>query len=203
MPQISKQQFFLALALVALLVAAVAFAFSSVASDSQSAATLPLPAHPDAKDEEPEIRKYILGLQREDFATYIHPEYGYSFSYPKDFIISTFKGDDSDVVVAEHPKLDFGFQIIAQPAGEEGAITKERISEGDPSIVVENPVEFLIDDETPALRFSSRDDTGRETREIWFIHAGSFYQITLHSAEPGRLDPWIRMLGTDFRFGSF
>jgi hypothetical protein len=78
MPQISKQQFFLALALVALLVAAVAFAFSSVASDSQSAATLPLPAHPDAKDEEPEIRKYILGLQREDFATYIHPEYGIS-----------------------------------------------------------------------------------------------------------------------------
>jgi hypothetical protein len=167
-----------------------------------AAATLPLKGRSDSNNEEPEIRKYILGLQRADFATYLHPEYGYSFTYPKDFTISNFKDGDLDVVVAEHPKLDFGFQIIVQPTGEEGSVSKERILQDDPSIVVENPVEFFIDDEAPALRFSSRDDAGRETRETWFIHAGNFYQITLHSAEPGRLDPWIRMLDVDFRFGS-
>jgi hypothetical protein len=39
---------------------------------------------PDARDG----RADMLSLQPEDFATYTHPRYGFSFRYPKDFILS-------------------------------------------------------------------------------------------------------------------
>jgi hypothetical protein len=188
MPQISKTQFFSVLALVSLSGVAVAFAFSSIASDSQSAV------------EEDPVGQYFFQHTREDYVTYTDPVYGFSFPYPADFTVSNFFDDDEGeryVALLENPRVNLAIQIVVSPTDQNVPIT---IQDLDPSVVVEHPVDITLTDGTPALRFYSKDADGKDIGEIWFIRDGDLYQITMHAGS--WFDAWPQELGTKLTFGS-
>ena len=149
-------------------------------------------------DEETRIETYVTSLQGDDYLTYTHPEHGFSFDLSKDFIVSNFEEDGKEIIVAEHPTLKMGFQMVISPFDEKGPITKERILEGLPALVMENVVDFFIASETPAIRFSSKNAQLGDTRELWFVHEGHLYQIQMYAAHKEWLDAWIRQLASGF-----
>lgn len=187
MPQISKVKFFSLITLVSVSAAGVIFAFSSGSPDSGSGATI-----------DP-IDDYFLQLQAMDYTTYTDPVYGFSFPYPADFIVSNVFDDDEERYVAllENPRLNLAIQIVVSPTDQNGPITTEDL---DPSVIVDHPVEFLLPDDIPALRFYSKDADGKATGEIWFIHEGNLYQISMHAGS--WFDAWPHELGQKLIFGS-
>src|SRR3989344_1186592 len=82
---------------------------------------------------------------------YKNDQFGFSFGYPEGFNISAFD--------------------------EPGPITKERILKDIPDMVISNEKEILVGGER-ALSFTSKDELGGETREIWIARGGYLYQIT-------------------------
>ena len=148
------------------------------------------------------ILDYLLHLQRGDYITYTDPIHGLSFDIPKDFVVSKFDDNGREVVLAESPRFKLGLQLVITPFDEEEPITADRIRQDLPSLVMEMPVEFWVDDATPAVRFTSEDPSLGETREIWFARDGNLYQFTLYCEDPRRLDALIRQFATDFKFGT-
>jgi hypothetical protein len=93
-----------------------------------------------------------------------------------------------------------GFQIVVDPSDEVDPITKERILKDLPSLVIDNPWEFFIAGDIPALRFESNDPTLGDTREIWFIHDGNLYRISMYASHKEWLDAWVRQVAQDWTF---
>jgi hypothetical protein len=59
---------------------------------------------PDAATPAPNpVAEYLLQLDAEDYTTYIHPVYGFSFSYPRDFDLLTASWRDEEIVDVAPP----------------------------------------------------------------------------------------------------
>ena len=165
------------------------------------AALLLPPAQQSQKTESDAIKEYILQLELGDYLTYTHETLGLSFEVPADFLVSSFDENGEEVILAEHPRLHLGFQIVAFPVDDSApSLTAETISRDNPSLPIEDPVEFFMPGEIPAVRFSSRDSSLGDTRELWFSRGGYFYQIRMYSAQHEWLDAWIRKLGQKLTF---
>lgn len=194
MRNIMKDKLLLAILSLALLAAIFLFRTSS-----QSAVN-PVTATSSEVNIPSDLEDYMLGLTRVDYTTYTHPVYGFSFHYPKDFVISEFQEDHGEVILAENPRFSLGLQIFITPFDEEGPITKERILQDLPALTMEDEVEFWIDDKIPALRFSSKDPTLGDTREIWFVRDGNLFQIMVYSESEEWLDERVREFAQDLKF---
>jgi len=118
-------------------------------------------------------------------ARYENDQYGFSFSYPEGFNISDFEEGGGKVILVKNVgssvsnnsnNYENGFQIFIAAFDEPGPITKERILKDIPDMTIGGEQYIDIGGER-ALSFTSQDDLGGETREIWMVHGGYLYQI--------------------------
>ena len=107
---------------------------------------------------------------------YKNDQYGFSFGQPDGFNVSDFDEGDGKIILVKKAASDNGFQIYITPFDEPGPITKERILKDIPDMSISNEKEISVGGEK-ALNFTSQDDLGGETREIWMVHGGYLYQI--------------------------
>ncbi len=69
------------------------------------------------------------------------------------------------------------FQIYITPQEEQFDVTRERIQQDAPDVIVEGAKSVVVQG-AKALVFKSKDASGSSTREVWFTHEGYLYQIT-------------------------
>ena len=119
---------------------------------------------------------------------YKNDQFGFLFNHPEGFNISDFDDGGGKIILVKNVgssvsnisnisnNSEEGFQIFIAAFDEPGPITKERILKDIPDMVISNEKEILVGGER-ALSFTSQDDLGGETREIWLVHGGFLYQI--------------------------
>ena len=116
---------------------------------------------------------------------YKNDQYGFSFGQPDGFNISDFEEGGGKVILVKNVgssvsnnsnNYENGFQIFIAAFDEPGPITKERILKDIPDMSISNEKEISVGGEK-ALNFTSQDDLGGETREIWMVHGGFLYQV--------------------------
>ena len=116
---------------------------------------------------------------------YTHIDPAFSFEYPADFTISSFKDGEGETVLVKHPAdTKKEFQIYLSPQDEDFAVTKERIKQDAPEVVVDNPQTVSVDG-TSGLFFASKSASMGATAELWFERAGWLYQITGYPESEG------------------
>jgi hypothetical protein len=129
---------------------------------------------------------YTLTSSKEDEKNnvFADSQYGFSFQYPKDFTATKFReGEDGDTVLVQQKAPSTGsgqagFQVFILPFDEPGPLTKERVLQDLPDMIVKNAENRVLKNGIPALIFFSEEASLGETREIWFINNGYLYQIT-------------------------
>ena len=107
---------------------------------------------------------------------YKNDQFGFLFNHPEGFNISDFDDGGGKIILVKKAASDNGFQIYITPFDEPGPITKERILKDIPDMAISNEKEISVGGER-ALSFTSQDDLGGETREIWMVHGGFLYQV--------------------------
>ncbi len=146
---------------------------------------------------------YFLSLKGEDYTIYTDPDYGFSFAYPRAFGLSRIQEGDRTTVLVENPSVAVGFRITVMPLeGTSAELRKSMILPALAVPVMRDVVEFKLNDEISALRFSTRDPSLGNTRELWFIRDGRVYRITMYAPHDELLDAWIRKLESILRFAS-
>lgn len=109
---------------------------------------------------------------------YANDAHGFSFRYPKDFEANEFTTEEGGIVIVVGKKGgEEEFQILASPFDESGPLTQERITQDIPEIVIEQPIQVIIAGET-AILFWSNDSVLGKTREVWFTHGMTLYQVS-------------------------
>jgi maltose-binding protein MalE len=113
---------------------------------------------------------------------YTDSQYKFSFEYPKDFTVTKFQeGEDGDTILVQEKESKKSFQIFISPFDEPGPLTKERVLEDLPDLIIKNPEQRVLKNGVPALIFFSEEASLGETREIWFVHNGFLYQISTYA----------------------
>ena len=116
---------------------------------------------------------------------YKNDQYGFSFGQPDGFNISDFEEGGGKVILVKNVgssvsnnsnNYENGFQIFIAAFDEPGPITKERILKDIPDMKIVGEQYIDVGGER-ALNFTSQDDLGGETREIWMVHGGFLYQV--------------------------
>jgi|GEM_PF-5387503 len=159
------------------------------------------PRHDDAQVRDEALRT-MLTLHPDDFTTYTHPRYGFSFFYPKSFTLTSVRNGDHDMTIVKHPSFPMGFAIRVKPWADASALTLERMRAEAPGLTIGDVRETFTDQGIPAIRFSSEEKGKGETREAWFVREGYLYRITMYHPDQEWLDAWIReVLNTDLWFG--
>jgi hypothetical protein len=143
------------------------------------------------------IRDYAVSYE---VASYTDPIYGFSISLPKDFIVSSSPQDEGEVIIAEHPSLNLGFEVFISPFYAEGPLTVDTIRESSPSLIIKEPMDSELEDGTPTVRFISEDSTVGETRQIWFTRDGNLFQVIMYSDNIEWLGAWANELSYDWTF---
>jgi len=139
---------------------------------------------------------YLLQLDAEDYTTYIHPVYGFSFSYPKDFDLLTASWGDEEVVDVYHPTLALGIRVSTQPFDPDSALFADRASlpddyEVEPPEGAASTAVGWIDTDVPV--------PGEHRSAYWFVAHDRMFEITMTAPDLAWLDTWMR----EFVFDSF
>jgi hypothetical protein len=137
---------------------------------------------------------YLFELDAEDYATYTHPAYGFSFRYPKDFDLLTASWEDEEVVDLYHPTLPLGIRVSTRPFDPHGELFAALASlpdeydmeapEGADSTAV-----GWIDQDTPA--------PGEHRSAYWFVAHDRIFEITMTAPDLAWLETWMREFVSD------
>ena len=68
------------------------------------------------------------------------------------------------------------FQLFIIPFDEKGPLTPERIKKDVPDMIIKNEKSLDVSG-VKALTFESKDESGTETFEVWFVSGGKLYQM--------------------------
>jgi hypothetical protein len=139
-------------------------------------------------------RAYYLTQQPEDLTTYLHPVYGFSSPYFKDFTVQEIEEDRGELVLVQNPAVGMGFQIFITPDDEIGPLTAARIRHDLPDMPIEEVVEFTLPDDTAAVRFVSHDPLLGDIGETWFRRDGYLFQLSVSAPDRELQDAWVRDL---------
>ena len=107
---------------------------------------------------------------------YENGKYGFSFSHQKEFSVSEFTEGGADVVLVRNGAANGVFKVSVSPFDEPGPITKKRILQDIPKMLISDDKEISVGGKK-ALSFTNKDTAG-ETFEIWFVYNGNLYQIS-------------------------
>ena len=150
-----------------------------------------MPATADTLSEE-DPGGYLRDLREDDYPTYTHLVYGFSFAYPREFEFFTTQTMHLDEALVRHPRLPLAISINVQPI--EGSVESETLV----AYVTSLPADY--DAEPPegagggAAALAAPDDAylGQYTRYFWFTYQDHLYEIQLHAPDLELLEPWPR-----------
>ncbi|MEK7634823.1 MAG: hypothetical protein AAB446_00075 [Patescibacteria group bacterium] len=128
---------------------------------------------------------------------YENDYYNLKLSYPNNLSVSEFaENGGGRTIVFEEVGVENGngFQIFITPYKFE-QITKERFKMDEPSGVMQEPVEIIIDGIRATMFFGKNGIMG-ETREVWFIKGGFLYEIMTYKD----LDEWLSKIMATWKF---
>ncbi|MBI4114540.1 MAG: hypothetical protein HY445_01710 [Candidatus Niyogibacteria bacterium] len=109
---------------------------------------------------------------------YKNASYGFSLFYPEGLDVKEFdEGGGAGTITFEDAENALGFQIFIVPYAE-AQVTEERFLKDNPSGVKENFEDITVDGAVGAT-FVSRQPFLGETREVWFIHDGYLFEVTI------------------------
>lgn len=124
---------------------------------------------------------------------YTHKEPVFSFQYPKGFSVGSFKDETGQTVLVQDAKNGGAgsFQIYISPLEEPLTVTKARIMQDVPGTVIQKEQEVKVGD-TQGLAFTSKNDAGVETREVWFARGPWLYQVSGLVGAEGSISSVVR-----------
>ena len=128
--------------------------------------------------------------------TYISPDYGFSFKYPKGFNATELSDDLGDTVLVQGAEEKSGFQVYITPFDEAEPLTGARILQDLPPSEVIDPKDVLIGEGKAinAVIFLSTNPSFGKTREVWFIREGFLYQVTTYEGQDNMIGPILETL---------
>jgi len=103
----------------------------------------------------------------------------FTFLYPKKLNVteSPIEGiTGGKRILAESTEAKKGFEVIVLPFDEVGLLSKDRILQDVPDMIIKNERETRVGGGIYALAFNSTDENIGDTFEIWFTHKGFIYE---------------------------
>lgn len=126
-----------------------------------------------------EITERKLG---DGYALFRDDQYGIAFEYPQDMKIERFPEEKGETIVFNGSVAEPSFQIYIVSTENDPStnpkLTKERILEDVPGLIIEDPQHVLLANLVYGLLFYSQDETIGRTREMWFAVNGYLFQVT-------------------------
>ncbi len=131
---------------------------------------------------------------------YQNDQFNFSLSMPGNFEARQLEADENGAttILVESTDRADGVQIIVSPFDEEiTALTKERIEQDVPDLVITDPQILEIGDNSTGLAFKSDNEAfDGASREVWFVFRGHLYQISTYD----RLDPLLKKIFSTWKF---
>jgi len=128
----------------------------------------------------------IIESENNENNIYTDSQYKFSFEYPKDFTATKFQeGEYGETILVSREGSKDSFQIFISSFDEPEPLTKERILQDLPNLVMENSEQRVLKNGAVALIFFSEESSIGKTREIWFIHNNYLYQISTYKELDG------------------
>lgn len=132
-----------------------------------------------------------------EYQTYTNSTYNFSFKYPEGFTVANFQeGEYGETILVRKKEGKESLQIFISPFDEPSPLTKERILEDLPDMLVENAQQRLLKNGAVGLIFFSQESSLGRTREVWFVHNGYLYQVSTYA----ELDSWLAGILATWRF---
>jgi hypothetical protein len=150
-----------------------------------------------------EAATYLRDLRADDYTTYTHPVYGFSFAYPRAFEFFTTQTVGLDETFVRHPRLPLGINVYVRPVeGSEESETRVAFVTSLSADYDADPPEGA-DGEATALMAQDDPYPGQYTRYFWFAYQQHLYEIQLHAPDRELLEFWARQfLYSDFTLPS-
>jgi hypothetical protein len=130
------------------------------------------------------------------YATYTHPGYGFSLSYPKEFALLTDSWGNEDVIDLHHPTLPLGMRVSVRPLDLDGELVASLTSLSD-----EYDMEAPEGAESNAVGWIEEDvpEPGMYRGVYWFAAHDHLFEIQMTAEDPAWLEAWMHALvQTDF-----
>ncbi len=120
--------------------------------------------------------------------------YGFALTYPAELgaVTDHDESDGARTIVFEGS--DKAFQIYIRPYTST-TITREEFLQDNPSGVMNDPVDVLIDGVRATLFYGRVEGFG-DTREVWFLHNGYLYEVITYK----ELDTWLAEIMKSWTF---
>ena len=80
------------------------------------------------------------------------------------------------------------------------ALSAARIQHDLPNMAMDEVVEFMLPDDTPAVRFVSHDSVLGDIGEMWFRRNGHVFQLSVSAPDRELQDLWVREIAADLTF---
>ena len=96
--------------------------------------------------------------------------------------------------------IGMGFQLFITPDDEPGPLSAARIQHDLPNMAMDEVVEFMLPDDTPAVRFVSHDSVLGDIGEMWFRRNGHVFQLSVSAPDRELQDLWVREIAADLTF---
>ena len=127
---------------------------------------------------------------------YTDDVFHFTASYPAGYIVRVYAEDEDGArtITFESPDDEHAYQIFVVPYAE-SAITPEQFLTDDPSGVMIDPKEMMVDG-VPAKSFFGYNDQMGDTWEVWFIHDGFLFEVTTYKP----LDAWLTSILQTWKF---
>jgi hypothetical protein len=123
------------------------------------------------------------------FAQYTNSTYHFALAYPKELKVTEhLEQSGATTVTFEDTAGEQSFQIFLAPYGKT-EIDQERFKLDEPSGVMDQPTDITIDG-ARATMFFGRNSIMGDTREVWFVHGGSLFEVTTYKD----LDAWLSQI---------
>jgi hypothetical protein len=149
---------------------------------------------PSAQD----LAGYLGNLRAEDYARYTHPRYGFSFTYPEEFILGTAVWGEEDVTDLWLARYRLGMRVTVRPI--EGS---EEILADLTSLPADFNAEPPQGADGGAVAWVAQHEPspGKHTYTMWFAHEDQLYHIQLRAPNLDVLEPWaLGFVSSSFSF---
>ncbi len=133
-------------------------------------------------------------LAIDGFRKYQNLLFGFSFQIPGELQLREYSEGNTTTLVFEDKESGLGFQIFVVPY-EGTEVSAERFRMDTPSGVMAEPRNIIIDGVEGSMFFSMNALLG-ETREVWFIHNGFLFEVTVRR----ELDEWLSKIMNTWEF---
>jgi hypothetical protein len=131
----------------------------------------------------------------EGLRSYENAQFRFNLLFPQELQLRQYEEKGGAVSVTfDDPNTGHGFQIFVTPyAGTQ--ITEDRFKLDQPSGIMDQPTDVMIDGVRATMFFSKNPIMG-DVREVWFIKNGFLYEVVTYK----ELDEWLGNIMQSWKF---